>query len=108
MKEKNRKVMAIRLEVISLIVLLPLFYWGTVKLLFVPLIDWAYYPNRKISTLAVFIIVLSFDIVWLLLMKLCFRDKKHVKIITTLFVLAFSAAILTCFVVAEALEGAFS
>jgi len=108
MQEKRRKILLICLEVISLAIILPLFYWGTVRLLFVPLTDWAYYPNRKVSTLAAFIIVLIFDIVWLLLMKLRFRDKTHIKVIITLFVLAFSAAILTCFVIADALDNAFA
>jgi hypothetical protein len=108
MQEKSQKILLICLEVISLAIILPIFYWGTFKLLFVPLVDVIYYPNRKVSTLVAFFLVLSFDLVWIFLMKLCPKDKMHVKVILTLLVLAFSAAILTCFVVADALEGAFS
>lgn len=108
MQEKNQKILLICLEVISLIIILPIFYWGAFRLLFVPLVDVIYYPNRKISTLAAFFTVLGFDLVWIFLMKLCPKDKIHVKVILTLLVLAFSAVILTCFVVADALEGAFS
>jgi hypothetical protein len=107
MEEKKCKILFVCLEIICLVILLPLFYWGSVKLLFVPLSDLTYYPNQKISILTAFIIVLSFDAIWLILMKLCFKGKAHIKLIITLFVLAFSAVILTCFVLAEALKGAF-
>lgn len=108
MQKKNQKILLICLEVVSLAIILPIFYWGTFKLLFVPLVDVIYYPSRKISTLAAFFIVLGFDLGWIFLMYLCPKDKMHVKIILILLVFAFSAAILTCFVVADALEGAFS
>jgi hypothetical protein len=107
MQEKGKKILLIRLEIFSLAVLLLIFYVGMVKLLYVPLLDWAYYPTRNIHTFKALIIVLSFDFVWLLLMKICFKDKMHIKIILTLLVLTFSAAILTCFVLAHATEHAF-
>lgn len=108
MQEKRQKILLICLEVISLAILLPIFYWGTFKLLFVPLVDVVYYPDRKISTLIAFLVVLGFDVVWVILMKLCPRDKIHVKVVLTLLVLTFSAVILTCFVWADALDAAFS
>jgi len=108
MEEKIRKTLSICLEILCLSVLLPLFYWGSFKLLFVPLSDLTYYPNQKISLLTAFIIVLGFDAIWLILMKLCYKGKTHIKLIITFFVLAFSAVILTCFVIAEALKGAFA
>lgn len=107
MQEKNQKLLLICLEVVSLATLIPVFYWGTFKLLFVPLVDVVYYPDRKISTLMAFLIVLGFDVAWIALMRLCPRDKFHVKVVLTLLVLTLSAVILTCFVWADALEGAF-
>jgi hypothetical protein len=104
MDDKNRKILSICLEVVGLAIVLPLFYWGSIKLLFVPLIDWAYYPNRKISPLMAFIIVLSFDCFWLVIMKLSLRKKIHLKIILTLVIFTLSAATLTCFVIANALD----
>ncbi len=108
MEEKYHKILSICLEILCLAILLPLFYWGSVKLLFVPIAECAYYPNEEaISLLMAFVIVLSFDAIWLLLMKFCFRRKTHIKVIVTLYVMAFSAVILTCFVIANALGGAF-
>jgi len=108
MQENKQKILLICLEVISLAVLLPIFFCGTFKLLFIPLVDVIYYPHRKVSTLMAFLIVLGFDFVWIVLMRLCPRDKFHVKVVLTLLVLTLSAVILTCFVWADALEGAFS
>jgi len=107
MQEKKREILLLLLEVVSLLILIPIIYWSTVKLLFVPLVDTFYYPQPKISTLVVFAVVLGFDVVWLLLMKLCPRDKFHVKVVLTLLVLTFSTAILSCFVIANALDKAF-
>jgi len=108
MQEKKRKFPLSTCEVVLLVILLPIFCWGTFWLLFLPLMGLNYYPNRKISTLAAFFLVLGFNAIWLLLMKLCCRGKTNIKLIITLFVLAFSATILTCFVVADVLlEGTF-
>ena len=107
MQEKKQRVLTFFLEVISLAVLLPIFYFGTFKFLLVQLSDLTYCPNPKISVSTVFIIVLCFDAIWLLLMKLCFRNKLNIKLIITLFVLAFSAVILTGFVITAVLDEAF-
>jgi hypothetical protein len=95
------------LEVISLIILLPIFYCGTVKSLFTPLVDVIYYPQRKISTLMAFLVVLGFDAAWIILMRLCPKNEIHVKVVLTLLVLTFSAVILTCFILADFLNGIF-
>jgi hypothetical protein len=107
MQEKGKQILLICLKFFSLAALLLIFYAGMVKLLYVPLLDWAYYPTHKIHTLKALIIVLSFDFVWLLLMKMCPKDKMHIKTVLTLLILVFSAAILTCFVLAHATEHAF-
>jgi hypothetical protein len=112
MKEKGQKLLLICLEVISLAILLPIFYWGTVKLLLGP-VEKAFYPHdlyehRIITTWMVFVFILVFNVIWFMLMKLCPRDKIHVKAVLTLLILAFSAAILTCFIIVDALTGAFA
>lgn len=108
MEEKKRQSLLIALEAISLGILLPIFYWGTVKLLFVPLVDSTYYPHHKVSTLVAFLVVLGFDTLWIVLMRLCPRNTIHVKVVLTVLVLTVSAAILSCFVIADALDKAFS
>jgi uncharacterized RDD family membrane protein YckC len=108
MEEKRRKILFICLEVVCLAILLPLFYWVSVKLLFVPLAKCSDYTNPITALLVAFIAVVSFDFVWFLLMMLCYRNKTHIKIILTLFVLAFSAAILTCFFAVVVMDKVFS
>jgi hypothetical protein len=102
MQEKNRKILLICLEVISLAILLPKFFWGTVKSLLGPIEDSGL--NNILPIWIVCVFILFFNAVWITLMKLCPRDKIHVKVILTLLVLTFSVAILFCFIY---LEGAF-
>ena len=114
MQEKKKEILLIALEVISLAVLLPILYCGTVKLLLGPIEDTFYphdlYEHRSVSTWMVFVFVLAFNAIWIILMKLCPRDKIkiHVKVVLTLLVLTFSAAILSCFIIVDALTKAFA
>lgn len=112
MQEKKQIKLLICLEVISLIIILPVFYWGTVKLLLGP-IEKAFYPHdlnehRIITTWMVLVFILVFNVIWFILMKRCPRDKIHVKVILTVLVLIFSAAVLSCFIIVDALTGAFA
>jgi len=102
MQEKKRTMLLICLEVISLAILLPKFFCGTVKLLLGSIEDSNL--NNIAPTWMVFVVVFVFDAIWIILMKLCPRDKIHVKVVLTLLVLTFSAAVLFCFIY---LEGAF-
>ena len=102
MHEKNRKVLLICLEVISLAILLPKFFWGAVKSLLGPIEDSELNDILPIWLVCMFI--LFFNAVWFMLMKLCPKDKIHVKVILTLFVITFSAATLFCFIY---LKGSF-
>ncbi len=112
MQEKKRKILLICLEVVSLAIILPIFYWGTVKLLLGPIEDTFYphmpYQQRFVSTWIASFAILAFDTIWIVLMKLCLRDKIHVKVVLTLLVLTFSASVLSCFIIVDALTGAFA
>ena len=83
-------------------------YFAGIIILFKPLVDWFYYPERKISTPAVFAIVLSFDVAWLVLMFFSLKKHPQIKLILTLIVFTLSVIILSCFVFADALKGAFN
>ena len=101
MQEKKQKILLICLEVISMSVLIPAFYLGLTKLLIEPI---EYYVYGTIPFPLTFLVVLGFDVVWIVLMRLCPRDKIHVKVILTLLVLTFSAAIIIDLMVLSALD----
>lgn len=101
MQEKKQKILLITLEVISLTVLLPIFFWGTAFVLLEPI---ERNGLNDIPTWMVLVFILVFNAIWIMLMKLCPRDKIHVKVVLTLLVLTFSASVLFCFIY---LEGAW-
>lgn len=108
MQEKSQKILLICLEVISLAILLPLFYWSIVKLLLHP-IGYMFYPHdlyeyRIVSTWMVWVVILFFDAIWIILMKKYLRGKVHIKVVLTLLILTFSAAVISCFVILDALS----
>jgi hypothetical protein len=108
MRHNKRTILLICLEVVSLAAMIPLIYWSACKLLFIPLGEAVTGSHHKISAGAVVLMVLVFDVVWIILMRLCPRDQTHVKIVLTLLVLMLSAAVVSCVWVAAALEGAFA
>lgn len=63
--------------------------------------------SKGISTWAAFFVVLGFDVLWIVLMKLWPLKNIHVKIALTLVVFTVSASVLTCFVVMPVLRDAF-
>ena len=99
-------------EIVSLVILTPIIYLGGIKLLLIP-IGKAFYPHTSyvyggIYIWIVFIILLGFNVVWIVLMKLWPLKNKKVKIILTWFLLTLSASVLTCFAIGDALDAAFS
>lgn len=109
MEEKIRKILFVCLEIVCLVLLLPVFYWGTLKLALAP-IENAYYTSRVpiIPIWGIVVLILALDVLWIILMRLCPKDKIGIKIVLTLLVLTVSAAILSSFVVIEALSKAFA
>ncbi len=104
MREKNRKLLLISLEVLSLAVLIPIIYWSAVRLLLVPIADMLY---GRLPTALVILIVLLFDLLCIALIILWPHGKVHARVLLTLLVFTFSAVVITCLVVAEALDKAF-
>jgi hypothetical protein len=102
-KEK-RKLVLIPLEVIFLLLAIPIIYWGGVKLLIGPIADILY---GRLPSAVFVLIVLFFDLLWLAVIILWPAGKVHARILLTVLVLTFSAVVVTCFVVAEALDKAF-
>ena len=112
MQEKKRKILLICLEVISMAIFLPVFYWGSVRFMLKPTGNMFYPPDLHrehhiVYTWMVFVFILVFNVIWFLLLALCPREKVHAKIVLTLLVLTFLASVLSCFVALDALEGAF-
>ncbi len=109
MEEKKRKILLICLEVICLAILLPVFYWATLKLLLFPIADAFYSSISPTIPLWLFVMLtFVFDAGWIMLMTLCPKSERHAKVILTLLVLTFSASLLSTIAVCNALEGVFS
>jgi len=112
MQEKKRNILLICLEVISMAIFLPVFYWGAVRFMLKPIGKTFYTPDlyhehRIVSAWMVFVFILVSNAIWFILLALCPREKIHTKVVLTLLVLTFLASVLSCFVVLDALEGAF-
>jgi hypothetical protein len=101
---EKRKLVMILLEVIFLLVAIPMLYWGGVKLLLGPIADILY---DRLPTTVVIFIVLFFDLFWVAVIIFWPKGKIHARILLTILVLTLSAVVITCFVVADALDGAF-
>ena len=104
MLQKKRKFLLICLELIFLAVLTALIYVGSYVLLFGPM---DLLISKGISTWVALFVILGFDLVWIIIMKLWPLKNIHVKIVLTLIVFAVSASILTCLIVVPVLRDAF-
>jgi hypothetical protein len=104
MLQEKCKLLLICIKVIFLAILTAAIYVGSYVLLSGP-IDLLI--SKGVSTLVAFVVILGFDVFWIVLMKLWPLRKIHVKIVLTLIVFAVSASILTCFVVVPVLRDAF-
>ena len=96
---KSKKVLSIILEVIVLAILTIIAYWGMVRLMIGHPIrimglningDWIFTGTFLIA-------VLTFDIIWLATIKFWPLKNIHIKIVLTLLIFAFSAAVVTCY-----------
>ena len=102
MQEKKRKFPFTPLETILLAILTPIIYLGTTMLLFKPM-NSVYMPDWFFSWLG-FFIVLGFDVVWVVIMRLWPLKNIKVKIVLTVLVITLSASVLTCWVALNALS----
>jgi hypothetical protein len=95
----GKKALPITLEVTGLVMLTIIAYWCTVKLMIGrPIRIIGIYINGDWMFSGTFlIIVLMFDVIWLATIKFWPFKNIHVKIILTLLLVAFSAAVVTCY-----------
>jgi glucan phosphoethanolaminetransferase (alkaline phosphatase superfamily) len=96
---KSKKVLLIILEVVALATLTFIPYWYMVKLMIGHSIrimglningDWIFTGTFLIA-------VLTFDIIWLATIKFWPLKNIPIKIVLTLLIFAFSAAVATCY-----------
>lgn len=93
MQEKKRKFPLSIYEVVLLVILIPILFYYTGKLLWEPINFHA--PNWFFGILGL-LAVLGFDCFWITAMKLWPLKNLRIKIYATLFILTISAVILTC------------
>ena len=106
--EQKRGMLLIYLEAICLALIIPLFYWGTFRILLDTVANRIYDPHGDVAFVVALLVIVALNGAWLKLMALCPKKDLHAKIILTLLVLTLSVAVLSCFIVARALRGAFS
>lgn len=113
MQKKIDKTRLSRLDIVFLVIATLLVYIGAIKLLFIPIGE-AFYSRaiyqQRISLGLVFLILLGFDVAWIVLMRLwpLKNIPKRLSIFLTVLVLTLSASVFTCFLVLDAFERAFS
>jgi ABC-type phosphate/phosphonate transport system permease subunit len=92
--ENVKKRLSVTSEVIILIILAVGLYLGELKLLVDPISimgDWPFSTQF-------FAAVLTFDVIWFVTIRVWPLKNVHVKIILTILVVTFSAAIMTCYI----------
>lgn len=102
MQDDKGKYKLRRWEIVLWVILTPIIYLGTTMLLFKPM-NSVYMPDWFFSWLG-FFIVLGFDVVWFVIMRLWPLKNIKVKIVLTLLVITLSASVLTCWVALNALS----
>jgi len=90
------------LEVVLLIIVTPIVFYFLIKLLSEPINKDA--PNWFFSFWGV-LLILGFDCLWLMIMKLCPLKMLRIKIYTSIIVFVISLAFLTCWAVLNMLSG---
>jgi hypothetical protein len=95
----RKMVLSIILEVISLTILTIVAYWCVVRLMIGrPIRLLGIYINGDWVFSGKFLIaVLTFDIIWLATIKFWPLKSVHIKIVLSLLIFAFSAAVVTCY-----------
>ena len=88
-------------KVVSIVVLIPIVYAIGVIFLYEPI---NYFMDDWFFTWQGVLTVLGFDVIWIIIMVLCPLRSIKVKVVLTLFVLALSASVLTCWALLESLS----
>lgn len=101
MQDEKRKFPLSTPEVVFLIIFIPIIFYVAMRMLIKPMNSYAPY---WFSTWIGFLVVLGFDILWVIAMKLLPLKNIRIKIYSILLVLTFSLSILTCWMLLNALS----
>ncbi|MHC4259615.1 MAG: hypothetical protein ACYSTF_04290 [Planctomycetota bacterium] len=101
---QKKKLVLLALEITLAAILIPVVYWVAAKLLIEPIERHVF---EEVPTGLVFLMVIGFDVGWVIAMKVWKLKRIDIKIILTLLVLTLSASALTCLVALGAMAGAF-
>ena len=105
MQEKKRKFPLSVPEIIFLIMVIPTIFYVAMRILIKPMNspDMPYWFFGLIGPL----MVIGFDILWVIAMKLLFKNNIRVKIYLTLLALTLSASVLACWALLNLLSGSW-
>jgi hypothetical protein len=101
-EEKKKKFPLNAIEVVLLVVAFPVVFYFLLKILCEPMNKHAPYWFSKFWGI---LLILGFDFIWLLVMKLWPLKILRVKIYITLIVFVISSAILACWTILNLLSG---
>jgi hypothetical protein len=102
MEETKKKFPLSIFEIVSAIILLPIVFYFSIKLLCEPINEHS--PNWFFGFWGV-LLILGFDCLWFVIMKLCPSRMLRIKIYTSMIVIVISLSILTCRAVLNMLSG---
>jgi hypothetical protein len=102
MQEEKRKLPLSRWEIVCLAILTPIVYWRAMRLLIKPMNE---HMGYWFYTALGLLVVLGFDIVWVIMMKLWPLKNAKVKIVLTVLVLTLSASVISCWILLNLLSG---
>jgi len=98
MQKKKRDFPFSPLEAILLAILVLIIYVGSFRLLLRPI------NKSMLSTQLACLMVIGFDVIWCIAMKLWPLKNIRIKIVLSLLVLTVSASVLSCFIFLESLS----
>ncbi len=101
-EEKKKKFPLTIFEVALLIIVIPILFYYTGKLLWEPMNKHA--PNWFFNFWGL-LLVLGFNFAWIIMMKLWSFKNLRIKIYASLFIFTVSAVILTCWVLLNLFSG---
>lgn len=105
MQEKKRTSPLSIIEIVLLIISIPLIFYVTMRMLIKPMNS----PNMPYCFFGWIgpFIVIGFNVLWIIAMKVLFPKNSRLKTYFTLLVLTFSASVLACWVLLNLLSGSW-
>ena len=97
MQKKKRSFPFSPLEAILLAILVLIIYVGSFKMLFRPI------NKSMLSTQSACLMVIGFDVIWCIAMKMWPLKNIRIKIVLSILVFTLSASVVSCFMFLESL-----